>query len=111
MIGRVWKARVAEHRVAEYEAFAREVSLPMFRLQPGFRGVAMFRKGDDCMVLTFWQDAESVAALTRSDAYARTVNVILAKGFLDGEQTVETFNAHLLSDLPASRAFFEEGHD
>lgn len=100
MIGRFWTARVTEARATEYEAFAREISLPMFRQQQGFLGVAMFRRGADCVVLTLWQDAESAAALARSDSYTRTVSEILAAGFLQGEQTMETYDAHLLADLP-----------
>ena len=87
-------------RATEYEAFAREISLPMFRQQPGFLGVAMYRRGEECVVLTLWQDAASVAALARSDAFTRTVSEILAAGFLQGEQTLETYNVHLLADLP-----------
>lgn len=100
MIGRMWTTRVTDARATEYEAFAREISLPMFRQQPGFLGVAMFRRGEECVVLTLWHDAASVAALARSDSYTRTVSAILAAGFLQGEQTLETYNVHLLADLP-----------
>lgn len=100
MIGRIWTTRVDEVRALEYEAFGREISLPMFRRQPGFLGVAMMRRGEDCVVLTLWQDAESVAALARSDSYARTVSEILAADFLQGEQTLETYDIHLFADLP-----------
>lgn len=100
MIGRIWTTRVDEVRALEYEAFAREISLSMFRQQPGFLGVAMMRRGEDCVVLTLWRDAESVAALARSTSYARTVSEILAAGFLQGEQNLETYNVHLLADLP-----------
>ena len=100
MIGRMWTTRVTEARAAEYEAFAREISLPMFRQQPGFLGVAMMRRGEDCVVLTLWHDAASVAALARSESYTRTVSAILAAGFLQGEQTLEIYDVHLLADLP-----------
>ena len=100
MIGRVWTTRVTEARAAEYQAFAREISLPMFHQQPGFLGVAMFRRGEECVVLTLWQDAASVAALTRSESRTRTVSEILATGFLQGDQTLETYDVHLHADLP-----------
>jgi heme-degrading monooxygenase HmoA len=102
MIARMWTTRVSEERATEYEAFAREVSLPMFRQQPGYLGVAMLRQGEDCVALTLWQDAESVAALSRSDSYVRTVNEILAAGFLRSEQNLETYTVHLLADLSRS---------
>lgn len=101
MIGRIWTTRVDEGRASEYEAFAKDISLPMFRLQHGFRGVAMFRRGEECLVVTLWQDAASVAALARSESYVQTVSEIAARGFLQGEQTVDTFDAHLLADLPS----------
>lgn len=63
------------------------------------------------MVLTLWQDAESVAALMRSNTYARTVSEIIAKRSLPGDQCVETFKVHLLSDLPTSGAIIEYGPD
>lgn len=100
MIGRIWTTRVDEVRALEYEAFAREISLPMFRQQPGCLGVAMMRRGEDCVVLTLWRDAESVAALATSDSYTRTVSAIHAAGFLQGEQTLETYDVHLLADVP-----------
>lgn len=100
MIARVWTTRVDEARAAEYETFAQTISLPMFRLQPGFRGVAMLRRGQDCVVITLWRDAEAVADLARSESYAQTVREILARGFLKGEQTLQTFDTHLLAYLP-----------
>ena len=99
----MWTTRVTEARATEYEAFARQISLPMFRQQPGFLGVAMFRRGEDCVVLTLWHDAESATALARSDSYTRTVSEILAAGFLQGEHTLETCDVHLLADLPTCR--------
>ena len=101
MIGRFWTTKVVEARAEEYDSFACDVSLAMFRSQPAFRGAAMFRRGEDGVVLTPWQDAASVAALARSNSYAPTVESILAQGFLHGEQTLEIFDLHLLSDLAA----------
>lgn len=71
----------------------------------------MFRREGDCVVLTLWQDAEPVAALMRSNTYARTVSEIIAKRFLPGDQCVETFKVHPLSDLPTSGAKIVYGPD
>ena len=88
-------------RAAEYEAFARDVSLPMFRRQPGFRDGAIFRRGEECVMMTLLQDIPSVANLTRSETYAQTIRDILARVFLHGEQAVNAFDLHLLADLPS----------
>ena len=60
----------------------------------------MLRRGEDRVVLTLWHDAESAAALARSDSCTRTASEILAAGFLQGEQTLETCDVHRLADLP-----------
>ncbi|MCE5972385.1 hypothetical protein LZA78_02625 [Sinirhodobacter sp. WL0062] len=70
----------------------------MFRQQPGFLGVAMMHRGEDCVVLTLWRDAELAAALARSASCTRTVSEIDAAGFLQGEQTLETYEVNLLAD-------------
>jgi heme-degrading monooxygenase HmoA len=100
MIGRKWTTHVTEACAAEYQAFAKDISLPMLRQQPGFLGVATMRRGEECVVLPPWRDAESVASLARSASYTRTVSEILATGFLQVEQTLETYDVHLHADLP-----------
>lgn len=99
MIVRLWKTRVVEQRMADYERFAREVSLPMFRRQPGCCGVAMFRRGQDCVVLTLWKDRGSVGALSTSKSYAEAVGQINSAGFLLEDQSVELFDLHLFADF------------
>lgn len=71
----------------------------MFCKQRSFRGVAMFRRGEDGGALTLWQHSASVAALAHFNFYGRTVETILAEGFPHGKQTVEIFGLHLLPDL------------
>ncbi|NHC44385.1 antibiotic biosynthesis monooxygenase family protein [Motilibacter aurantiacus] len=99
MIVRVWRTRVEQDRAAEYERFAREVSYPMFRSQPGYAGVLMGREGDDCVVVTLWKTRADAEALAASSAYLATVERIVAQGFLRGEQSTVAFDAHL-ADLP-----------
>lgn len=94
-VARLWRTRIDPDRAAEYESFAREVSLPMFERQPGCDGVLMMRSGPDCLVATFWRDAESAAALAASPAYRAAVASIAARGFLAGEATIELFDVHL----------------
>ena len=96
MIGRLWTTQVEVARAEDYEAFARDISLPMFRRQRGFRGTVMLRQEDRCAVLTLWRDIEDVVALKTSKDYQATVREITAQGFLSGEQAVGVYKIHLL---------------
>jgi heme-degrading monooxygenase HmoA len=96
MIARIWRTGVEPGREQEYETFAREISLPMFRAQQGYRGVLMGREGDRCIVVSLWGSMADVHALAKSEYYAKTVERIIGKGFLIGEQTTECFDAHLI---------------
>ncbi len=101
MIVRIWTTGVEQGRAADYEAFARDISLPMFRQQAGYRGVLMGRRNGDCVVISLWEDEAALATLDQSPSYQATVQRILAEGFLMGEQTVEAYDLHLL-DLATS---------
>ena len=93
MIVRIWHTEIDPERVADYNAFARSKSLPMFRSQPGFRGVLFASQGAERSVITLWADAAAVDALDRSPSYAATVAEIEATGFLRGESWLEIFDA------------------
>jgi heme-degrading monooxygenase HmoA len=99
MIMRIWRTGVDRARAAEYERFAMEESLPMFRAQPGFRGLLFGRNGGECIVTTLWEDHAAADALEGSARYRETVARIIAAGFLVGESEVERFEVHG-SDLP-----------
>jgi heme-degrading monooxygenase HmoA len=85
---------VVEARALEYERFAAEESLPMFRQQDGFRGVFFGRQGPDCAVITLWRDLASADALEESTTYRDIVGRIGAAGFLVGRSKVERFEIH-----------------
>ena len=95
MIGRIWRTQVLSDRADEYETFARDISLPMFRQQRGFEGVLMLRQGEECLVISLWRGKDDLAVLSGSPGYSETVAQIVARGFLFGEQTVDLFNVHL----------------
>jgi heme-degrading monooxygenase HmoA len=82
VIARIWNATIDPDRAEEYERFARERSLPMFRSHRGFRGCALQRDGTDCTVVTLWAGPEDVAALEASSLYRETVAAIMAAGFV-----------------------------
>jgi heme-degrading monooxygenase HmoA len=96
MVARLWTTGLNPERVAAYEVFARDVSLPMFRAADGFLGCIMSRSGDRSRVLTIWRDQDAVNALARSPAYQTTVSRILAAGLLAGEQSTDVMDVHLL---------------
>jgi heme-degrading monooxygenase HmoA len=99
---RIWRTQVVQDRFEEYERFARDISLPMFQSQAGYRGVMMAGDGPDRIVITLWENDDSLAALDASSTYRDTVSKIIATGFLMGDQSVEVYDTHL-SDLDAIR--------
>jgi heme-degrading monooxygenase HmoA len=106
VVARIWRTGVKPERFEEYERFARERSLPMFREQRGFIGVLFMReKADRAAVLTLWEDEKEVEDLEVSPLYRQTVEAILGSGLLAREQSVELFKVHggrvLAADLAA----------
>lgn len=97
MIARLWRTGLKSGRNAAYEAFAREISLPMFREQDGFLGCVMSHRDGEGLVLTFWRDEAAVEALKHSPSYQTTVDRILAADLLAGEQSTEVTDVHLLA--------------
>lgn len=96
MIARLWKTGLKPGRTAAYEAFARDISLPMFRKQDGFLGCVMSHRDGEGLVLTFWRDEAAVEALKHSRSYQATVERILAADLLAAEQSTEITEVHLL---------------
>ena len=95
MVARIWRTGVKPELFEEYERFARERSLPMFREQRGFIGVLFMREGEDrAAVLTLWEDEKALEELETSPLYRQTVEIILDTGLLAKEQTVEVFEVH-----------------
>ena len=97
MLQRVWRCTIDPDRAEEYEGFARDLSLPMFRAQSGFRGCLMARLGADCEVLTLWDDLDAIEALNVSPSYRATVAKILATGFILSEEGTIVSQVHLAS--------------
>jgi hypothetical protein len=95
MLARVWTTGVRPQRVDDYERFARDISLPMFRTQQGFLGCIMSHRNGIARVLTVWSDADAIAALEQSPTYRATVEKILAADLLTGQQSTEVGEVHL----------------
>lgn len=89
MIVRIWRTEIDQARAAEYENFAQERSLPMFRGQPGFLGVLFLGTDKDRAALTIWSDLASVEALAYSSTYQETSAQLNATGLLIGQTSVE----------------------
>jgi heme-degrading monooxygenase HmoA len=94
MLIRIWRTQIDEARAPDYEAFARERSLPMFRAQEGFAGVLFARDAASCVVISLWRDAAAVDALAGSTSYQDTATALAATGMLVGEASVEVFELH-----------------
>jgi heme-degrading monooxygenase HmoA len=94
VIMRIWRTQVDEAHAEQYERFAAEESLPMFRAHQGFEGHLFGRRGGDCVVITIWMDDAAADALEASPHYRDTVARINAAGFLVGRSEVERFQLH-----------------
>jgi heme-degrading monooxygenase HmoA len=100
VIVRIWRTGIDPTRADEYERFAEERSLPMFRAQPGFRGVLFTTAGDGSRaVISFWEDEAAVELLDRSQSYSETAAILGSTGILRGEQSVEVLDVSG-GDLP-----------
>jgi hypothetical protein len=91
---RIWRTGLDESRSAEYEDFARSISLPMFQCHNGFLGALFAGTGAERMVITLWSDRAAAAALDASAGYQATVRAIEATGFLRPPQRVELLDVH-----------------
>jgi heme-degrading monooxygenase HmoA len=89
MIVRIWRTGLDESRAEEYDRFATERSLPMFRRQEGFSGVLFSRTADGRAVITLWRDTRAIEALDAGADYRDAVAAISSAGFLRPPQTVE----------------------
>ncbi|MFN8377019.1 MAG: antibiotic biosynthesis monooxygenase [Anaerolineae bacterium] len=92
MIVRIWRTEVNPSRMAEFEEFERQHSMPMFRHQSGCLGVFFVRTPHDCAVISLWRDMASVEHLNHSPSYTQTVQRLLGTGMLHGKQVVEVFD-------------------
>ena len=94
MIARIWTTKCRESRAQEYQRFAGDVSLPMFTRQEGLCGVLFLRQGEDCRVLSLWEDMAAIGKLATSQSYQAVVEKIVALDLLHGGQTVELLEVH-----------------
>jgi heme-degrading monooxygenase HmoA len=105
MIVRIWRTGLDESRAEEYDRFAAERSMPMFRRQDGFCGVLFSRVADGRAVITLWRDAQAIEALDAGADYRDTVAAIGSAGFLRPPQSVEvmTVDAGWLTSFGVER--------
>lgn len=94
MIARLWRCKVRAGHEANYERFAAEVSLPMFRGQAGIVGVLLLRAPEERVALSLWQDERAVASLSSSPSYRETVQRLEDSGMLLDSPSVEEFEVH-----------------
>jgi hypothetical protein len=94
LVMRIWRTQIDDSRAREYEDFARDVSLPMFRRHKGFLGVLFAGTGGERVVVTLWSDRSAVLSLEASADYQATVRTIEAAGFLRPPQRIELLDMH-----------------
>jgi heme-degrading monooxygenase HmoA len=94
-VARIWRTAIDPSLAGEYETFALERSLPMFKAHEGCCGVLFAADADERIVITLWTSRAAAEALDRSAVYRATVEAIEAAGFLRPPQHVE------LLDVPA----------
>jgi heme-degrading monooxygenase HmoA len=88
---RLWRTKLVQSRIAEFEENERNRSAPMFKQQPGCLGVLFLGTNDDCLVLSFWKDRNSVDALASSPSYRAVVDFYSSSGMLIGTPTLDVF--------------------
>jgi heme-degrading monooxygenase HmoA len=103
LLMRIWRTQIDDSRAQEYEHFACNVSLPMFRRHDGFLGVLFAGTGAERVVVTLWTSPAAAASLDASADYQATVRAIEETGFLRPPQWIEVLHVHdssteLLSD-------------
>jgi heme-degrading monooxygenase HmoA len=96
MIYRLWSTGVHADHVRRYRDFAQQRSLPMFRQQPGFRGVAFLQNGQEHLVLTCWSSMDDIHRLNNSESYLTTAQDLSASGVLSGGQRVEVLTEEII---------------
>lgn len=97
MIIRIWTTRFIPEKKDDYLNFAKDNSLPMFKLQKGILGVNVLVKDDKSLVLTYWDNIDDIALMENNILYKDSVAKIKDAGFLIEPQQVEIFDLPLYS--------------
>lgn len=98
LVMRTWRTLIDPGRSADYDAFAGEISWPMFERHDGFCGLVFAAAAvDERIVVTFWRDRAAADALERSPDYRSVVQEIQATGILRLPQRVELLEVHASS--------------
>lgn len=88
MILRQWHTSVDPARVADYDTFAAERSISMFRQQPGLVAVLLGRSGTEAVAASLWSGQSAVDQLAASETYQRVSGDLGRSGYLVGNQSV-----------------------
>lgn len=94
-VARIWTATLLPERGSDYDRFAKDVSLPMFRSHDGFLGVAMMRNQTFACVITYWTGTDAVRSVEASARYGATVAAIKAVGFIETFGETVVLETHL----------------
>lgn len=94
MIVRIWTVDLLPGMESALNAFAHDVSLPMFRAQPGCLGVLFTRQGDRCATITLWRDQAALDQLAVCPDYQLVVEQIEESGILGGRHHIEVYDCY-----------------
>lgn len=94
-IARIWTATLLPERCGDYDRFAEDVSLPMFKSHDGFLGVAMMHNQKAACVITYWSGMDAVRSLEASARYRATVEAIKATGVIGTFGETVVMETHL----------------
>ena len=93
MLIRIWQIKVKPDRFGDLEKFGEEYFQPMFERQEGCLGVLFTHDENYSAMISMWDDMRSIEKLRESSLYHEAVESILGSGLVDGEQSVEIFEA------------------
>jgi len=107
MIARIWKARAAPERAAEYAAFLRSTVLPELAALHGYRGVTLLERdvveGNQVVevtVITWWDSLAAIRAFAGEAVETAVVHDAAARMLLDFDHDVAHCQV-VVDDRPA----------
>lgn len=94
MLLRIWKVGLAPGKAAELELFANNISLPMFKAQPGCLAVFFTRTETQCATVTLWEAEDAVEEMEHSSRYQQVVRQIEQSGILGENHETSVYSVY-----------------
>lgn len=94
MLLRTWTVSIVPGRENDLEDFARQVSLPMMREQPGCLAAFFTRTATHCLTLTIWASQAQIDAMECNAAYRQVVQQIEASGIVGADHRTQVHDLY-----------------